>query len=272
VLDKLTAAPVPNITGNTTVGSVLTVNPGTWAPAPVTLTYQWFRNSVAIPGATATTYTLTTADDLTAITIKVTGTKSGYGDETTTSAAFQVGLQFTYHNAPTIKGNNWVGQTLTATMGRWDTGAALTHQWYRDGVAIAGATAHTYKLTTADVGHKITVSTTGSKTGYVPKTSTSLPTATILNGRPFTKAATPVITGSLNVGKTLGVNRGFWSPTPTKVTYQWLRNLVPIPGATKSTYKLTAADKGTSIRITITVTRSGYATTSKTSRPSALIK
>lgn len=272
VLDKLTAAPVPTITGNTTVGSVLTVNPGTWAPAPVTLTYQWFRNSVAIPGATATTYTLTTADDLTVITIKVTGTKSGYGDETTTSAALQVGQQFVKSATPTIRGNNWVGQTLSSSIGTWDSGVAFTYQWLRNGVAIAGATGLTYKLTTADVGARITFSTTGTKVGFITKTLTSAQTATILNGRPFTKAATPVITGSLNVGKTLGVNRGFWSPTPTKVTYQWLRNLVPIPGATKSTYKLTAADKGTSIRITITVTRSGYATTSKTSRPSALIK
>jgi hypothetical protein len=272
VLDKLTATPTPLITGNTTVGSVLTVNPGTWTPATVTLSYQWYRNSVAIAGATATTYTLVAADDLTLITVKVTGSKSGYGDVTTTSATFQVGQQFVKTPTPTIKGNNWVGQTLTATIGTWDTGAVLTHQWLRNGVAIAGATGHSYKLVTADIGAKITFSTTGTKAGFVTKTQTSTATAAILNGKPFTKAATPVITGSLKVGKTLGTNNGYWSPSPTKVTYQWLRNLAPIAGATKSTYKLTAADLGTSIRVKITVTRSGYATTSKTSRPSALIK
>ena len=272
VLDKLTSAPTPVITGNTTVGSVLTVNPGIWTPATVSLTYQWFRNNAAISGATSSTYTLTSVDDLNIITVTVTGTKSGYGDEIRTSATFQVGQQFVKTPTPTIKGNNWVGQTLTATIGTWDTGAVLTHQWLRNGVAIAGATAHTYKLTTADIGTKITVSTTATKAGFVSKTTTSTATTAILNGKPFTKAATPVITGSLKVGKTVGTNNGYWNPSPTKVTYQWLRNLAPIAGATAKTYTLTAADLGTSIRVKITVTRSGYATTSKTSRPSALIK
>ena len=270
VLDKLTATPTPLITGNSTVGSLLTVNPGTWAPATVTLAYQWYRNSIAIAGATATTYTLVAADDLTVITVKVTGSKSGYGDVTTTSATFQVGQQFVKTPTPTIKGNNWVGQTLTATIGTWDTGAVLTHQWLRNGVAITGATGHTYKLATADIGAKITFATTGTKAGFVTKTQTSTATAAILNGKPFTKAAQPVITGSLKVGKTLGTNNGYWSPSPTKVTYQWLRNLAPIAGATAKTYKLTSSDLGTSIRVKITVTRSGYATTSKTSRPYAV--
>lgn len=271
VLDKLTVGNVA-ITGNTTVGSTITADPGVWGPSPVTLSYQWYRNNVAISGATATTYTLVAADDLTNITVVVTGTKSGYGDDSKTSAPFAVGKQFVNHNAPTIKGNLWVGQTLKITVGSWDSVAVLTHQWFRDGVAITGATAHSYRLTTADIGKKITASTTGTAAGYISKTSTSIPTAVILNGKPFTKKATPVITGSLKVGKTLGVNRGYWNPTPTKVYYQWLRNLVPIAGATKSTYKLATADKGTSIRVKITVVRSGYATTSMTSRPSSAIK
>jgi hypothetical protein len=270
VAGKLTA-PTPTITGKTTVGSTLTADPGTWETG-VTLSYQWFRNSVAIAGATNTTYTLVQADDLTNITIKVTGAKSGYGDETVTSANFQVGKQFTLHPDPSISGNLWVGQSLRVNPGKWDTGTTFTYQWYRNGTPIASATNVTYKLVTADVGTKITVTATGSLSGYVPKTSTSTATSAILNGKPFTKSATPVITGSLKVGKTLGTNNGYWNPSPTKVTYQWLRNLVPITGATAKTYKLTAADKGTSIRVKITVTKTGYATTTKTSRPSSAVK
>jgi hypothetical protein len=236
------------------------------------LAYQWYRNSVAVSGATATTYTLVAADDLTQITVKVTGSKSGYGDEITTSAGFQVGLQFVNHNAPTIKGNNWVGQTLTATIGLWDSGATLTHQWYRNGVAISGATAHTYKLVTADVGKKISISTSGTKTGYVAKTSTSAETATILTGKPFAKTPTPTISGNARVGATLTAKAGSWSPVPTKYYYQWLRAGVAIAGATKSTYKLTAADKGFNISVSVKVARSGYATTAKKSATTISIK
>ena len=272
VLDRFTTIPTPAITGLTAVGSVLTVDPGTWAPSGATFAYQWLRNSIAISGATGTTYTLVAADDLTNITVRVTASKSGYADETMTSAVYAIGKQFTNHNAPTLKGNNWIGQTITATIGLWDTNATLTHQWYRNDVAIPGATAHKYKLTAADVGKKITLATTGRATGYITKISTSLPTKVILNGKPFTKAPIPTITGTLKVGKVLTAKAGIWYPVATKVTYQWLRNLVPITGATAKTYKLTAADLGTSIRVRVVATKAGYATTAKASRPSAAIK
>ena len=272
VLNQLTSAPVPTITGNSSVGSVLTVDPGTWGPAPVTLSYQWYRNNVAISGAYGTTYTLVAADDLTNITVGVTGSKSGYGDEIRVSSALNIGAQFTNHNAPTISGNAWVGQTLTATIGLWDTGATLTHQWFRNGVAISGATGHSYKLVAADLGTVITVATTGTKTGFITKTATSAATKTIAAGRPFVKGATPTITGTLKVGKILTANRGVWNPIPTKVTYQWFRNNVAITGATAKTYKLVAADKGGVISVKVTGTKSGYAPLTKTSRVTLVIK
>lgn len=271
VLNQMTKA-TPTIAGNTTIGSVLTATPGSWTPSATTLSYQWYRNGTAISGATATTYTLVTADDTTTITVTVTGTASGYDTASATSAGFLVGKQFTLHPAPTIKGNYYLGQTLTATVGKWDTGAVLAHQWYRDGVAITGARWHTYKLTSADVGKRITFTTTATAAGFVPKTETSAATVVILNGKPFTKAPVPTISGNARVGANLTANLGVWAPTPSKVTYQWLRGGVAITGATKSTYKAVAADKGYLLSVTITATKSGFATTTKTSKLTTAIK
>ncbi|MCJ1673983.1 hypothetical protein MT355_12020 [Rathayibacter sp. VKM Ac-2929] len=81
------AGPVPTITGTAKVGQTLTAKPGTWAPAPVALTYQWYRGSTAISGATTATYKLATADKAGSITVKVTGTKTGYTTLTKTSTA-----------------------------------------------------------------------------------------------------------------------------------------------------------------------------------------
>ncbi|MGW9404863.1 S-layer homology domain-containing protein, partial [Arthrobacter sp. NPDC055585] len=75
-------APAPTIKGTTTVGSTLTATPGTWAPAPVNLTYQWLRGTTPIKGATATTYTLTADDAGTTISVETTGTKPGYATTT----------------------------------------------------------------------------------------------------------------------------------------------------------------------------------------------
>jgi lysophospholipase L1-like esterase len=62
-----------------------------------------------------------------------------------------------------ITGTATVGSTLTGEPGTW-SGGALTHapQWYRDGVAISGATAYTYVVQAADSGHTLTFGTNPS--------------------------------------------------------------------------------------------------------------
>lgn len=76
--------------------------------------------------------------------------------------------------APAITGTATVGSTLTAADGTWTGRAApaLTRNWNRTGVAIAGATAATYVLVSADVGATITVTVTGANSfGRVAATS-----------------------------------------------------------------------------------------------------
>jgi hypothetical protein len=52
----------PSIAGSTIAGQVLTAMTGTWAGAATGYTYQWYDESTPIPGATNSTYTLTTSD------------------------------------------------------------------------------------------------------------------------------------------------------------------------------------------------------------------
>ena len=86
-LQALTATPVPTISGTAKVASVLTAKAGTWAPAPVTLKYQWLRNGKAITGAAKSTYKLLAADAGKKITVTVAGSKAGYRAITKTSVA-----------------------------------------------------------------------------------------------------------------------------------------------------------------------------------------
>ena len=53
----------------------------------------------------------------------------------------------------------------------------LTYQWKANGAAISGATATTYIVPAAYVGKTITVTVTGTKTGYTTVAKTSAPTA-----------------------------------------------------------------------------------------------
>jgi hypothetical protein len=73
-----TSAPVnsvaPVVSGGTTVGSTLTTTNGTWSNSPTGYTYQWYRTSSPISGATSSTYTLVTADNTNTIYCAVTAT------------------------------------------------------------------------------------------------------------------------------------------------------------------------------------------------------
>ncbi|MFT3888888.1 MAG: CAP domain-containing protein [Arachnia sp.] len=80
------ASPKPTISGTAKVGKKLTAKAGTWKPGGTKLTYQWYRGSTKIVGATKSTYTLRRADKGKVITVKVKGTKKGYLTVTKTSA------------------------------------------------------------------------------------------------------------------------------------------------------------------------------------------
>lgn len=76
----------------------------------------------------------------------------------------------------------------------------------------------------------------------------------------FSLKKNPSISGKYKVGKKLTAKVGSWSPNPTKVTYQWLRDGKIISGANKSKYKLTKKDKKKKISLQVTVFGSaGYA-------------
>ena len=70
----------------------------------------------------------------------------------------------------------------------------------------------------------------------------------------------PTISGTATVGQTLTASTGTWSNSPTTFTYQWLRcngggnNCASIKGAVQSTYTLSSADAGHTIRVKVTAT------------------
>jgi hypothetical protein len=140
---------------------------------------------------------------------------------------------------------------------------SLSYQWRRGGSPIIGATSSTYKVLNADVGEKLNVAVTGTRSGYATVIRTSSPAEVV--SRSMTAAPTPTITGSSNVGSTLTAKSTAWSPGPVALQYQWTRGGFSIAGATDSTYKLIAADANTLIAVAVTGTKTGYASQTKTS-------
>ncbi len=74
------------------------------------------------------------------------------------------------------------------------------------------------------------------------------------------------IEGVLRYGRTVKVTRGVWNLTPDRYRFQWFRNEIEIPGATRQTYRLGVADVGRRIKARVYVKKRGYEWAQATAR------
>lgn len=244
----------PTIAGSAVVESTLTASPGTWTTGAA-ITYQWKASGTVITGATAKTFVLTGAQSGKKITVTATGVKAGY----TTAASTSSATAFVMRPAtPTVSGYAAVGLTLKAVTGAWSTGTNLAYRWKANGIPITGATSSTFTLTSSQRDKRISVTVTGSQSGYPPVSRTSASTAKV------TIAGSVWISGIPVYGATLTAHPGTWG-SGTTLAYRWYQNGVAISGATASTLHLGTAQKDKNISVRVTGKRTGYATVVKSS-------
>ena len=277
---------LPSIGGVAQQGQTLIASAGNWSLSPTAYSYAWQRCDVsggscaAIGGASSPTYQLATADIGHSLRVAVTATNAG-GSTSATSAHTAVVLALikpTNVTLPSISGAAQSGQTLSASTGTWSgTAPAYNYSWLRCGpkgsgcVSIPGATAATYQLVAADMGHTLKV-TIGASNGAGTATATSARTALVVGLTPPTSLTLPSISGVAQQGQTLSASTGTWSGSPTAYSYAWLRcgpkggGCVAIVGATSSTYQVIAADVTHTLRVTVTATNGGGSTPATSNR------
>jgi hypothetical protein len=261
----------PQIEGNPEVDSVLTVNPGTWSPSGVPLTYQWFRGSSKIEGAQQPSYTVVAEDAGATISVEVTGTKPGYLTLTTKSEATEAVAKAKMHPVkPTITGEPTVGAKLTATVTGWQPeGVSFSYTWLVDGMPVAGAAGSTYTVMPGDLGKAIAVKVDGTKAGYVDDSATSDSTGAVAAA--VATGSVPQISGAAKVGSRLTATPGLWTPPGVSLTYRWFASGAVISGATASSFVVQPAQLGKTIAVEVTGTAVGYATLVKTSAKTAAV-
>ena len=184
----------------------------------------------------APTYTLGNADVGHTIDVVANYTDGHGTPESVTSAA--TAAVTNVNDAPTgtvtISGTAQEDQVLTAsnTLADADGLGAISYQWQRDGVNIAGATGTTYTLGNADVGHTIDVVAKYTDGHGTAESVASAATATVTNvNDPPTGSVT--ISGTaqenqvLTASNTLADADGLGA-----ISYQWQRDGVNVVGAT----------------------------------------
>jgi hypothetical protein len=266
----------PTVTGTTKRTFTLAATSGVWTPAGVALAYRWQRDTGSgftdISGATASTYTLVTADVGARVRITVVGTNPD-GSTTAASApsAVVLGAVPSPVTSPVLAGANRAGQTLTGSDGTWSPAAtSFAYQWQRDAgagfVDIAGATTSSYTAVVADAGARLRLQVTGTNAeGNVVAYSGA--TGVVTNPPTFSVApAAP--TGTLLDTATLTADAGTYTPSSAVVTFEWLRCPVGATSVTgscqavgvSSMYKLQGDDVGHPMGVRVTASSPGGAT------------
>jgi alpha-tubulin suppressor-like RCC1 family protein len=251
------AAKAPKVTHQPTnrsifLGQSANFSVGVEGKAP--LTFQWLRDGAPIAlnaaDVTYTTPAVTAADDGAKFSVVITNSK---GTVTSTEATLTV------YPPPTITANptdQTVNVGATATFSVTGAGQGLTYQWYKDDIAISGATAATFATPATVAGDDGAVFTVDviNPSGFVTSTGATL-TVT---------GAAAVVTSpasqSVNVGQP-----AIFSVVATggNLTYQWRRNSVDIPGATSAIYTTPAATAGDNGAVfAVVVTNAGGSATS----------
>ena len=247
----------PTLSGSGVAGQPLTVLiDGLTTLLPV----QWLRDGSPIAGATGASY----VPDVTDIGHQISALVDvpllgGIPTPSITILAPDGGLPDLL-TPPELTGTPVVGELLTVLAPVFSVpGVETTYQWLRDGVPIPGETGGTYTPSLEDVGHEISVGVTSTLAGLpVLSTVTNILPISAIGEESLSATAAPTVSGTARIGKVLSASGTQWNQDGVTTTYQWLRDGVPINGATAASYKLVPDDLDSAISAKATGTKDGF--------------
>jgi hypothetical protein len=204
------------------------------ATGTATLTYQWFKDGVAITGAKSATYAISSVQSSNAGTYKVLVMNTGgwlYSQE--------VALVLVTTPVISVQPASFTGDSVQSAgqpvqLSVTASGGSLSYQWYKNGSAISGATASTYTI--------LSISATGATGSYYVKitnvagsVNSSTAVVTLVNPPVF-------ITQPVSLAKPFGssATMSVVVNSAAPVNYQWYKDGFAITGATGSSYTISS--------------------------------
>ncbi len=202
------------------------------------MTYQWKKDGTAISGATSSSYKINSvkSGDAGSYTVMVSNSIGNLTSDEAVLTVITKPVIASFTKDVTVTEGNRAVFSVTAT------GGNLSYQWYKDNIAISGATGETYtieKTMVSDAGtrYKVVVN------NIAGNVTSALATLTV-NIKP-TITVQPV---EQTVGPRSNVTLSVTATGTAPLSYQWYKDNKTIAGATGSSYTInstTGNDTGT---------------------------
>lgn len=254
VVSLAAVAPVvtnPPASQSISAGSSVTF--GVTATGTSPFTYQWSKDGTAISGATSATLTLISVQPGNAGSYAVVLSNS-QGSVTSSAATLTVNV------APTIDSQPQSQTVSPGSLASFSVGATgtapLSYRWFKDGLAIGGATSAALSVSaaqTSNAGNYTVVVTNAA--GSITSSAAEL---TVISGVRPTITAQPS-DQSVATGVTATFAVGVTGTSP--FTYQWRLNGAAIPGATNNPLTLPNVSAANAGSYTVVVTNSAGSVT-----------
>ena len=249
-------APVPQFESSLDDGKTIytddsvTFSASATPPAMGSLSYQWYKNNVAIPGATTNSYAVTGAQITDTGVYKLVVTNTFKGAAATAYIECSLTVIDPVAEMPSFTTNlnesatGFVGDDFTfSALATTSDGGTVSYQWYKDGKIISGETNSTYAINSAEASDSGTYSVVATnKFRTSTKSNTSRICVLIVK-----ELKNPVIKKDLESSKSVMIGSAVSFAIETEavetgvsVTYQWYKNDVAISGATSATYTINA--------------------------------
>ena len=259
----------PLLSGTSQRTYTLSVTQGTWQGAGNIYAYQWQRSAdgtawSAITGQTATTYTLTQADEGQYVRALVTASNPDGIAAQPSNATAAVVSPYPPANTvpPLVTGTPQRGSLLAATTGTWTgPGLTLSYQWQHDAGEgfedIPAATTGLYSASGIRREHR------GPRRRHRHESrrdgGAGKPADHARHRRRPTNQTAPAFSGNAQRHSTLTASLGSWTGQGNSYAYQWQRSTdgntwTDLPGATAASYLIAAADEHSQLRVQVTAT------------------
>ncbi|WBU36827.1 hypothetical protein [Homoserinibacter sp. YIM 151385] len=263
------------------------VSAGSWSVASPTITVRWLVDGVDT-GAVGSTFGLRGVSASAAITARVTATKAGHGSASTLVLA-RSGRVAASAATPALVVNRTAGAGSPVHVGdRLEAGAArvaypdaaapapaLRYQWHVRGKAVKGATSAAYVVRAADRGGSVRVVVTAVSRWYGSVAVSTAAGTAQPDDALVRAAASPRVLGSGALGTAHRAELDGSFGARAALAWQWERRAdasspwAAISGARRTVYTPSAGASG-ELRVRVTASRSGFASSVRASEPVAL--